>query len=84
MRYRPRRLRPDGSARAFRPLPRRGRHRDSRFRFHHVDARNELYNPFGQGVTSDFRLPVEDGTVDRIGLASVFTHLLEDEVVHYM
>lgn len=58
--------------------------RDPRFRFHHVDARNELYNPFGQGVTSDFRLPVRDGTVDRIGLASVFTHLLEDEVVHYM
>lgn len=58
--------------------------RDPRFQFHHVDARNELYNRFGQGVTSDFRLPVEDGTVHRIGLASVFTHLLEDEVVHYM
>lgn len=58
--------------------------RDPRFRFHHVDACNELYNPFGKGVTSDFYLPVEDGTVDRIGLASVFTHLLEDEVIHYM
>jgi SAM-dependent methyltransferase len=58
--------------------------RDPRFRFWHVDAHNELYNPFGHGITSDFRLPIEDGTVDRIGLASVFTHLLEDEVVHYM
>lgn len=58
--------------------------RDTRFHFHHVDARNELYNPLGESLTTDFKLPVEDAIVDRIGLASVFTHLLEDEVVHYM
>ena len=58
--------------------------RDGRFRFHHFDAVNELYNPHGRQRTSDFKLPVADGTVDRIGLASVFTHLLEDEVLHYM
>lgn len=58
--------------------------RDERFTFHHFDAVNELYNPFGKQRTRDFRLPVPDGSVDRIGLASVFTHLLEDEVLHYM
>jgi SAM-dependent methyltransferase len=58
--------------------------RDARFTFHHFDAMNELYNPFGRQKTSDFHLPVADGSVDRIGLASVFTHLLEDEVLHYM
>ena len=52
---------------------------DERFQFHHFDAKNELYNPLGKGYTTDFRLPVKDESVDRIGLASVFTHLLEDE-----
>ena len=55
-----------------------------RFTFHHCDAFNELYNPFGRQQTSDFRLPLADASVDRITLASVFTHLLEPEVVHYM
>lgn len=58
--------------------------RDERFTFHHFDAFNELYNPYGRQRTGDFRLPVPDACVDRIGLASVFTHLLEDEVLHYM
>jgi SAM-dependent methyltransferase len=54
------------------------------FTFHHIDAENELYNPFGTKTSMDFCLPVEDGAVDRIMLASVFTHLLEEEVVHYL
>jgi SAM-dependent methyltransferase len=58
--------------------------RDARFCFHHFDAFNELYNPFGRRHTEDFQLPLADASVDRITLASVFTHLLEDEVVHYM
>jgi SAM-dependent methyltransferase len=54
------------------------------FVFHHFDAENELYNPFGDKQSKDFELPVEDKSVDRILLASVFTHLFPDEVVHYM
>lgn len=54
------------------------------FVFHHADAVNELYNPFGTIHARDYRFPVEDGSVDRIVLASVFTHLLEDEVLHYL
>lgn len=58
--------------------------RHPNFRFHHFDAVNELYNPYGTLVSSDFRLPVADSTVDRIVLSSVFTHLLEDEILHYL
>jgi SAM-dependent methyltransferase len=58
--------------------------RHPNFRFHHFDAYNELYNPYGMLKTADFRIPLEDGSVDRIFLSSVFTHILEDEVLHYM
>ena len=45
------------------------------FRFYHFDMENELYNPYGTKTSMDFTLPVEDGSVDRIILSSVFTHL---------
>ncbi len=54
------------------------------FTFHHFDAFNELYNPYGCYRTKDFRMPAADRSVDRIFLSSVFTHLLEDEVMHYL
>jgi SAM-dependent methyltransferase len=50
----------------------------------HIDAENELYNPFGTKSTTDFQLPCKDCSVDRIVAASVFTHLFEIEIVHYM
>jgi SAM-dependent methyltransferase len=53
------------------------------FHFFHFDAANELYNPYGMKISGDFTLPVEDSSVDRIILFSVFTHLLEEEVLHY-
>jgi ubiquinone/menaquinone biosynthesis C-methylase UbiE len=34
--------------------------------------------------TTDFTIPVPDGSIDRVVLTSVFTHMLEDEVLHYM
>jgi ubiquinone/menaquinone biosynthesis C-methylase UbiE len=54
------------------------------FTFYHFDAEHELYNPLGAKKSSDFSLPVEDHSVDRIALGSVFTHLFEDEIVHYL
>lgn len=54
------------------------------FTFHHFDAEHELYNPLGSKTSLDFSLPAEDASVDRISLGSVFTHLFEDEVTHYM
>ena len=55
-----------------------------KFSFHHCDAVSELYNPFGSITSMDYRFPVPDASVDRIVLASVFTHLLENEVTHYL
>ncbi|MGH7816493.1 MAG: class I SAM-dependent methyltransferase [Candidatus Binatia bacterium] len=54
------------------------------FQFHHFDAKHELYNLLGTNTTRDFVLPAGDRSVDRVALQSVFTHLFEDEVVHYM
>jgi SAM-dependent methyltransferase len=54
------------------------------FVFHHFDARHELYNPLGSRTSMDFQLPAEDGSIDRIFLGSVFTHLFEEEITHYM
>jgi ubiquinone/menaquinone biosynthesis C-methylase UbiE len=54
------------------------------FLFYHFDAKHELYNPLGSKKSTDFALPAEDQSVDRIALGSVFTHLFEDEIVHYL
>lgn len=54
------------------------------FAFHHFDAKHELYNPLGTKTSLDFKLPVENRSIDRIALGSVFTHLFEEEIVHYM
>ncbi len=54
------------------------------FTFYHFDAQHELYNPLGSKKSFDFKLPVKDSSVDRIALGSVFTHLFEDEIIHYL
>jgi SAM-dependent methyltransferase len=54
------------------------------FEFYHFDAWHELYNPLGTKTSLDFVLPVPDKSVDRIALGSVFTHLFEPEIVHYL
>lgn len=54
------------------------------YEFHHFDAKHELYNPLGTKTTRDFVLPAADRSVDLVALGSIFTHLFEDEVVHYM
>lgn len=56
----------------------------SNFTFHHFDAFNELYNLNGTRTSMDLKLPIPASSVDRIVLASVFTHLLEDEIIHYL
>ncbi len=58
--------------------------RDQHLRFCHFDAYNDVYNPFGTTETMAFRLPAQDQSVDRIFLSSVFTHLLEAEITHYL
>jgi SAM-dependent methyltransferase len=54
------------------------------FAFYQVDAYSEVYNPFGRFSTTEMHLPVPDRSADRIFAGSLFTHLLEDEVIHYL
>lgn len=49
--------------------------KDPRFDFHHIDARNAMYNPGGRPLQTYESLPVGDRTFDLICLFSVLTHL---------
>jgi SAM-dependent methyltransferase len=53
------------------------------FRFEWVDLYNELYNPEGKVLSTQYRFPVESGSVDLVILTSVFTHLYEGEIAAY-
>ncbi|TJV24023.1 MAG: class I SAM-dependent methyltransferase [Mesorhizobium sp.] len=52
--------------------------------FVHFDVKDQLHNPHGTISTKDIRLPTKEGSVDRIFLFSVFTHMFEAEIVHYL
>lgn len=54
------------------------------FRFHRADVSNLAYNPNGQVAASAYRFPFPDGTFDFVFAASVFTHMLPDEVEWYL
>ena len=58
--------------------------RHPNFSFYHLDAFSEVYNPFGRFSTTELQLPVPDHSVDRVFAGSLFTHLMEDEVIQYM
>jgi len=53
------------------------------FKFVHADLYNSLYNKSGQRA-ADYRFPFPDRSFDFIVLCSVFTHMLRDEVEHYL
>jgi SAM-dependent methyltransferase len=53
---------------------------DPRFEYHHLDVRNDLYNPGGVPLEAGLQLPLDPGTTfDLICLFSVFTHLPPDD-----
>ncbi|MGH7512092.1 MAG: class I SAM-dependent methyltransferase [Gemmatimonadales bacterium] len=58
--------------------------RHPRFEFQHADIYNEEYNPNGALRAADFGFPYADGAFDFVFLTSVFTHMLPDDVRHYM
>lgn len=58
--------------------------RHSNFKFLHYDVADQLHNPSGTTHTLDIALPLPSGSVDRIILWSVFTHMFERDIVHYM
>lgn len=55
-----------------------------RFRFEHFDGYSEVYNPRGTIRPSEYRLPVDTSSIDVTICASLFTHLYEPDLVHYL
>jgi SAM-dependent methyltransferase len=45
---------------------------------------NGKYNPFGTISASEFRFPYEDSSFDFAFATSLFTHLLDDDMRHYV
>ena len=58
--------------------------RHPNFRFHWMDIFSQIHNPSGTLKVQDVILPAEDGSVDRILLQSVFTHMFREDIVHYL
>ncbi|HEY2843068.1 MAG TPA: class I SAM-dependent methyltransferase [Bryobacteraceae bacterium] len=55
-----------------------------RFQFDHFDAHSAVYNPQGKIQARDYRFPYADGAFNGVVCASLFTHLLEPDCVHYL
>jgi ubiquinone/menaquinone biosynthesis C-methylase UbiE len=58
------------------------RHPD--FRFAHLDIHSQFYNPGGVLMGDEVTLPVADRSIDRIILQSVFTHMFEQDITHFL
>lgn len=54
------------------------------FDFIHYDVADQLHNPTGTTKTTGITLPVADQSIDRIIAWSVFTHLYEIDIRHYL
>jgi SAM-dependent methyltransferase len=54
-----------------------------RFEFTQLDMHSTLYNPYG-AIGNKPRLSCEDNSVDFVFCISLFTHLLEEDVRHYL
>jgi ubiquinone/menaquinone biosynthesis C-methylase UbiE len=57
---------------------------DHRFEFLHQSIYNKLYNPSAKVQTTDYKFPIENNSIDFVFLTSVFTHLLPQDVEHYL
>jgi SAM-dependent methyltransferase len=63
---------------------RRVARRDRRLRFRHIDVFNGSYNPSGSVRPSELRFPYADGAFDLVVLFSIFTHMVADDLRHYL
>ena len=54
------------------------------FHFQHANIRNATYNPTGLFEARTFQFPYPDQTFTLVFLDSVFTHMLPDDVEHYL
>jgi SAM-dependent methyltransferase len=58
--------------------------RHPNFKFYHYDVEDQLHNEAGNTMTSDIYIPLPDRSVDRIILFSVFTHMFQPDIEHYL
>lgn len=54
------------------------------FRFHYADLHNTYYNDAGKQVVGEYRAPVADASIDIVYAASIFTHMLPANTLHYV
>ncbi|MBI2639194.1 class I SAM-dependent methyltransferase [Candidatus Peregrinibacteria bacterium] len=54
------------------------------FRFCVSDIYNKEYNTFGKYSAKEYRFPYKDSSFDLVALTSVFTHMLPDDIAHYL
>lgn len=58
--------------------------RHPNFTFRHANIHNKLYNKAGVIKASEYKFPFADESFDFIFLTSVFTHMLPEDVRHYI
>lgn len=58
--------------------------RYSNFQFVHFDVDDKLHNPSGTHQMTEYRLPVADQSIDKVFGWSVFTHMWEHDILHYL
>jgi SAM-dependent methyltransferase len=58
--------------------------RFSNFKFHHADVYNKYYNPDGRSQAREYNFPFADNSFDFVYLVSVFTHMLPEDMEHYV
>jgi len=56
----------------------------SRFKFQLIDVYNQHYNPTGRYKASEYRFPFADDSFDFVVLGSVFTHMVTEDMEHYL
>ncbi len=54
------------------------------FRFHFADIYNKAYNVDGKYKAIEYRFPFETSSFDFVFLTSVFTHMLPQDMEHYL
>lgn len=54
------------------------------FTFYRADCYNSSYNPRGTIAAADYRFPHDDSSFEVLLLTSVLTHVMEEELRHYL
>jgi SAM-dependent methyltransferase len=54
------------------------------FRFQLSDVENREYNPSGRFRPTEYQFPFKDNEFDFVYLTSVFTHMLKNDMAHYL